>query len=138
MDKSSHTPSPSKKRKSQSSKNAKKQHLEFRSETADFCKLSHNVTTMRDININLNSKSDPRLDYAIHLQRLITNPLKPDGALARIRDIVNASNVSALEILSRGIVQGFLRYLTEEGEYRNDRLRLFLTVNIFYKKCNNS
>jgi hypothetical protein len=137
MDKSSHTPSPSKKRKSQSSKNAKKQHLEFRSETADFCKLSHNVTTMRDINIDLNSKSDPRLDYAIHLQRLITNPLKPDGALARIRDIVNASNVSALEILSRGIVQGFLRYLTEEGEYRNDRLRLFLTVNIFYKKSNN-
>ena len=88
--------------------------------------------------IELKSKSDPRLNYAIHLQMLITNPLKPDGALARIRDIVNASNVSALEILSRGIVQGFLRYLTEEGEYRNDRLRLFLTVNIFYKKCNNS
>jgi hypothetical protein len=45
---------------------------------------------MRDINIELKSKSDPRLNYAIHLQMLITNPLKPDGALARIRDIVNA------------------------------------------------
>jgi hypothetical protein len=101
MDKSSHTPSPFKKRKNQSLKNAKNQHLEFQSETADFCKLSHNVTTMRDINIELNSKSDPRLHYAIHLQRLITNPLKPDGALARIRDIINASNVSALKILSR-------------------------------------
>ncbi len=78
------------------------------------------MTAKKIINIELSAKRDPRLQCAIHLQKLVASPLKLDGAFARIRDIVNDSEVSALEIFIRGVIRWFLSYLTKEGEDRND------------------
>ncbi len=75
---------------------------------------------MRIINIKLSAKKDPRLKCAIHLQKLVASPLKLDGAFARIRVVVNDSEVSAPEIFFGGVIRGFLKYLTKEGKDRKN------------------
>ncbi len=75
----------------------------------------------------LSNTKDPRLQDTIHLQKLVFYPLSCENAFAAILHLVASKEVLPLEILSREIVQGLLKYLKTEGEInRHDRLRFFL------------
>jgi hypothetical protein len=50
----------------------------------------------------------------------VASPLKLDGAFARIREVVNDSEVSAPEIFFRGVIRGFLKFLRKEGKDRKN------------------
>ena len=62
------------------------------------------------------------------VQRLEGDPESAHETLEQIRAIVADSDVSSFEILHSGLVRSLLKYLTEVGPGRNDRLRLFLQV----------
>lgn len=64
------------------------------------------------------------------VQRLEEEPLSAKETLKQIRAIVADSDVSSFEILHSGLVRSLIKYLTLEGPDRNDRLRIFLEVNI--------
>ena len=105
-----------------------KRRLEFdESGTGEFCKLAENCHKMSAINTTLSYTNDPRLQVNNQVQTLVSKPLGCENAFAAIPHLVESDEVQPLEVLSRGIVQGLLKYLTSKGEInRNDRLRFFL------------
>ncbi len=122
-----------KKRKNSEARNAKKKRLEFNeSEAGEFCKLAENRQKMSAINTALSYINDPRLQVNKQFQTLVSKPLGCENAFAAVRQLDENDEVQPLAVLSRGIVQGLLKYLVSEGEInRNDRLRFFLEVPIW-------